>query len=128
MSEGSQVFYHDDGYVEVVLHGILGVEALAACIQKTRDLFVARESPANLLIDGRLGRAAQETASYHLMRRTEQIANLDHIIVLENEDPAQSESITGELWAATFLGAAQGKRPLYFTDETRARTAARNKD
>ena len=122
-SEKPPVFWNPDGYVEVVLEGILVAEQIKKLNQISLAIF-EEHGAANLLIDARQGRVGRDAASFSALMKLARERKLKKFFVLVDRNPISSDAGKESGVIISMLTAALGKRPIYMYDEAEARRLA----
>lgn len=119
----SSIFYHPDGYVEIIFHGIQSVESLEELILAYSNL-LQKHGRSSVLIDGRNGRVDRDARSFSIMLNMGRHAKLKKMVILTSSDPQNPNAIHGPSIVTAILTAALGFRPTYIGDEAAARRLA----
>ena len=122
--EESAVFWHDDGYVEIVLIGIQEPEQLSRMYDESITL-LEEHGPANVLIDGKNGRVSREASSFLILRRLHTSQNLKKMYILIDKQSTNPDAGRESGIIITIMTTALGLRPIYIYDEEKARKLAR---
>ena len=121
--EESTVFWHPDGYVELILIGVQEPEQLSRLNEEARALLDVH-GPANVMIDGRFGRASRDASSFLILRRLTRTDNLKKMFILIDKETKIPEGGRESGIIITILSTALGLRPIYFYDEEKVRKFA----
>ncbi len=119
----SRVFYHEDGYIEMVFVGIQEPEAVQMLIEETRVL-LGEHGSASVLIDGQNGRILANATNYSQMMSMGKFPNLIHLYILTTTDTNNTEAIQGPSVITSILNFVLGFRPHYSSDEQEIRQKA----
>ena len=122
--EESAVFWHGDGYIEIVLIGIQEPEQLSRMYDQSLAL-LDEHGPANVLIDGRNGRVSREASSFLILRRLHTSPNLKNMYILIDKQSTNPDAGRESGIIITIMTTALGLRPVYIYDEEKARKLAR---
>ncbi len=128
MSEAGQstVSWHPDGYIEIVFVGTQTPEQLRELDRQARAIMNTQvgNGVASLLLDARHGRVGRDATSFSVIMRLSRERRLNRFVVLVDENPTDPHAGRETGVIVSMVTAALGKRPIYITDETAARTLA----
>lgn len=122
--EESTVFWHADGYVELVMIGVQEPEQLIQLNEQTRAL-LDKHGPANLLVDGRNGRVGRDASSFMILRRLSFSPKLKKMFILIDKQTTNPDAGRESGIIITLISTALGLRPIYIFEEEKARKLAR---
>ena len=122
----SSICLHPDGYIEIIFKGVVRSPRLGELIEETRRLSEG-SGPINVLIDGRNGSTSRTARSFSTMMRMGRFPNVTRLIILTTDDPARIGAIRGPGVVTSILTTALGFRPVYTSDEAKARRLAAQK-
>lgn len=121
--EGTGVFLHPDGYIELVFVGVQEAELLQRLIKQTNEL-VEEHGPIALLVDGRRGRVNPDAKSFSLLLSLRRQPKLRKIVIITTDDPDQKTAVQGPGVVTLIITSALGLHPTYTSDESEARQLA----
>lgn len=126
MSEAtnSTVSWRPDGYIEIVFVGTQTPEQIREIDRQARAILEEHDRLTSVLVDARHGRVGRDATSFSVIMRLSRDRRLNRFIVLVDENPTDPHAGRETSVIVSMLTAALGKRPIYITDETAARTLA----
>ena len=125
MMNVSRAFLHEDGYIEVMLIGIPEPEELSRLIQETSQL-LEQYGPANVLLNGRHGRAGRDAHSLSNILGMGMAPKLKNLVILTAKETNDPDGVVGPSVLASLLTAALGVSPVYIDSEAEARAFVTN--
>ena len=120
----SHVFLNPDGYVEMVLIGVLEGTAFRDLLVQVQTLIEVQPEPVNGLIDGRRGRMGRDARSISSLMSLGRLPNLKEVFLLIDENQEHPHAAPGPGVIASVMTTALGFGPVYVADEAKARKLA----
>ncbi|MCP4359356.1 MAG: STAS/SEC14 domain-containing protein [Chloroflexi bacterium] len=119
------IFWNPDGYIELVLHGVMTPDEMRHLEQQGQEIINQHES-ASILVDARQGRIGRDAASFLAVMKLGRNHRLNRFIIVVDEPTQHPDAGKKTGVIISMLTAALGKRPIYMIDETEARKLARH--
>lgn len=117
----STVYWHEDGYVEMVFAGLQRTPELRQLINQAKIYAESTEEAVSLLVDGRNGRIGRDARTFTLLMDVGWVRNLQNIVILYSDDPLNTNSARPSDIIVSVLTNGLRVRPYYTSDETEAR-------
>lgn len=121
----SIVQLHPNGYVEIVLVGIVEGAQLQKLLNKMNGLF-QEYGPCNVLVDGRYGRLGRDPGTLLTLAKWKPDSHLQQMIILTDSNLYSKTTIvgTGQGIVPSMTTLSLGAKPIYTSDEAQARQMA----
>jgi hypothetical protein len=121
-TQESTVYWHEDGYIEMVFVGLQASNQLRTLINKAKSLAEAYEDKrVSLLVDARNGRIGRDARTFTLLMDVGWVRNLQNIVIVYDEDPTNENSARPSDIVVSVLTNTIRVRPRYISDEEEAR-------
>ena len=124
----SSVFMHTDGYIEMVFVGLQPSNQLRTLINRAKSFAEAEEDKRiSLLVDARKGHIGRDARTFTLLMDIGWVRNLERIVFLYSDDPANEESARPSDIIVSVLSNTVRVKPIYISDEEEARRIVKGK-
>lgn len=117
----SIVYWHEDGYIEMVFAGLQRTAELRQLINQAKTYAEATEDGVSLLVDARNGRIGRDARTFTLLMDVGWVRNLENFVILYSDDPLNENSARPSEIVVSILKNGMRVRPCYISDEAEAR-------